>query len=342
MYAWPPQLPFVHTSSLVHAFPSSQLPVLFAKLHVPSPLHVPVPSWHWFGEAQVYAWPPQLPFVHTSSLVHAFPSSQLPVLLAKLHVPSPLHVPVPSWHWFGEAQVYAWPPQLPFVHTSSLVHAFPSLQLPVLFAKLHVPSPLHVPVPSWHWFGEAQVYAWPPQLPFVHTSSLVHAFPSLQLPVLFAKLHVPSPLHVPVPSWHWFGEAQVYAWPPQLPFVHTSSLVHAFPSLQLPVLFAKLHVPSPLHVPVPSWHWFGEAQVYAWPPQLPFVHTSSLVHAFPSLQLPVLFAKLHVPSPLHVPVPSWHWFGEPQVYAWPPQLPFVHTSSLVHAFPSSQVPVLGA
>src|SRR5205085_2488917 len=124
---------------------------------------------------------------------------------------------------------------------------------------------------------------------------------------LFPKLHVPSPLQVPA-TWHWLGAAQAYAVPPQAPAVHTSVFVQATPSLQaLPsTLLAKLHVPSPLHVPA-CWHWLGAAQVYAVPPQTPPVHTSAFVQALPSLHtVPfALLAKLHVPSPLQVPA-CWH------------------------------------
>src|SRR5438132_918294 len=105
--------------------------------------------------------------------------------------------------------------------------------------------------------------SFPPHTPPVHTSVLVHALPSLQaVPLaLLAKLHVPSPLQVPA-WWHWSGAAQVYAVPPHTPAVHTSVLVQALPSLHaLPsALVAKLHVPSPLHVPA-WWHESGAAQV---------------------------------------------------------------------------------
>src|SRR5205823_5287074 len=120
-------------------------------------------------------------------------------LLAKLHVPSPLHVPA-CWQGPGAARRYAVPPQTPPVHTSVFVHALPSLHAvpSALLAKLHVPSPLQVPA-WWHWSGAAQPYAVPAQAPAVQTSVFVQALPSLQAApsALLAKLHVPSPLHVP-------------------------------------------------------------------------------------------------------------------------------------------------
>src|SRR5204862_100761 len=213
-------------------------------------------------------------------------------------VRSPWHAPA-WWHYSAAPHASVPPPQTPPVHTSVFVHAFPSLQAvpSALLAKLHVPSPLHVPA-WWHWSGAAQLYAVPPQTPPVHTTAVVRPVASFQAvpSALLAKLHVPSPLHVPA-WWHWSGAAQLYAVPPQTPPVHTSVLVHAFPSLQAvpSALLAKLHVPSPLHVPA-WWHWSGAAQLYAVPPQTPPVHTSVFVQAVPSLQaVPLaLLAKLHV------------------------------------------------
>src|SRR5438477_28309 len=135
--------------------------------------------------------PPQAPAVQTSVLVQALPSLQAvpSVLLAKLHVPSPLQVPA-WWHEAGAAQVYDMPPQTPAVYTSVEVQALPALQAvpSSLPARLHVAPPLQVPA-WWHGSGAAQVYAVPPQMPAVHTSVEVQALPSLQAvpSVLLAK-----------------------------------------------------------------------------------------------------------------------------------------------------------
>jgi hypothetical protein len=98
--------------------------------------------------------------------------------------------------------------------------------------------------------------------------------------------HAPVPgLHVPA-TWHWSDAVHVTAVPAQLPLVHTSPVVHAFPSLQA-VPFEAVgfeHVPVlGLHVPA-TWHWSDAVHVTAVPAQMPLVQTSLVVHAFPSLQ----------------------------------------------------------
>lgn len=78
-------------------------------------------------------------------------------------------------------------------------------------------------------------------------------------------------------------------------------------------------------------HATGLAPLHA-----PFWHESTWVHALPSLQLVPFVAVGFEQTPvdgLQVPA-TWHWSWAPQVTAFPPHVPFVHTSVVVHALPS--------
>jgi len=71
------------------------------------------------------------------------------------------------------------------------------------------------------------------------------------------------------------------------------------------MLGEKVQVPSPLQLFVVQAS--PSSQVYAVPPQPPAVHTSFLVHAFPSLHdVPSAF-RLHAVW-LTLDVHCWHWF----------------------------------
>ena len=124
----PTQLPRVHTSSVVHASPSSQAAVLFAKTH-PIP-ESQVSFVHPFASSQVIGAPPvHVPSAHTSAIVQALPSSQAFVLCV-------LTQPIPalqesSVQEFASSQSSPGPAeQVPNPsHWSTSVQASPSSQL---------------------------------------------------------------------------------------------------------------------------------------------------------------------------------------------------------------------
>jgi hypothetical protein len=159
----------------------------------------------------------------------------------------------------------------------------------------------------------AAMFVWTQPTAGAH-ESFVHTLLSLQL-------------NVPAPGW-------------QLPPLHVSPTVQAFPSLHAAVLFAWTHPAAGEHVsfvhallslqsgaPVPGW-------------QLPPPHVSPTVQAFPSSHAAVLFAWTHPTAASHesvvqallssqsgAPAPGW-------------QLPPAHASPTVQALPSSHVAAL--
>jgi hypothetical protein len=126
----------------------------------------------------------QLPDPSQMSDVHGLPSSEhaLPLLaLPIVQPPLPSHVEL-AWQSPG-VQVYPVPPHVPLVHTSLLVHAFPSLHVVPFGAAGFEHWPvlvLHVPA-TWHWSDAEQRIGFEPvHVPLWHVSVCVHAFPSLQ------------------------------------------------------------------------------------------------------------------------------------------------------------------
>jgi hypothetical protein len=79
--------------------------------------------------------------------------------------------------------------------------------------------------------------------------------------------------------------------PPQTPAVHTSGVVHRFPSLQL-VPFGRFAYVQVLPFGTPAaWHWSGAGQTIGVPTHVPFEQASFAVELLPSLQ-PVPFGAL--------------------------------------------------
>jgi hypothetical protein len=152
--------------------------------------------------------PVQTPVTHVSVCVQAFPSEHdVPSALVGFeHTPLVgSHVPT-AWHWSLAVQVTAVPAQIPAAHWSAVVHAFPSLQAVPFGADGFVQAPvagLHVPT-AWHWSLDEHVTAEPAQIPAVHWSAVVHAFPSLHTVPFGADGFVHAPvagLHAPA-AWH--------------------------------------------------------------------------------------------------------------------------------------------
>ena len=200
--AEPPQTPPVQTSLLVQICPSLQaLPLALLGLLQTPVLGLQVPtSWHWSLALQVLAVPPlHTPESHFSPVVHAFPSSQVPVLTGLLQMPV-LVLQVPAlWHWSLAVQTTAAPlVQTPDLQTSPVVHANPSVQaLPSALTTFAQPLTGSQTLAMWHW-SAVQVAKVPVQLPLLHLSLVVQALPSSHAIVLFVCVQAYAPEHASV------------------------------------------------------------------------------------------------------------------------------------------------
>ena len=225
--------PFEHVSPAVHAFRSLQAFALFVETHPVAGSQLSVV--HGLLSLQTAAAPARhAPNAHTSPIVHALPSSQASVLLAKTHPVAGLQLSVvhalPSSHTRGTP---GW--HVPPVHTSPTVQAFPSEQEFASFVKTQPPvagsqlslvqgllSLQTTPAPDRH-------------APMAQKSAAVHALPSSQAFALFVKTQpvAGSQLSVVQP----LSSSQVTGVPTHDPFEHVSPVVHAFRSLHEFVLF---------------------------------------------------------------------------------------------------------
>ena len=187
----------------------------------------------WFAAGR--GVPAQRPPEQTSPVVHALPSSHEDVLFVCAHPEAGLQLSsvhgLPSLQFAGAP---AW--QIPPVHVSPVVQAFPSLQGAELFACAQPVEVLQLS--SVHGLPSLQFGGAPPwQTPAVHVSPVVQAFPSLQGAELFACTQPEAGLQLSsvhgLPSLQFAGAP---AW--QIPPVHASPVVQAFPSLQGAELFA--------------------------------------------------------------------------------------------------------
>jgi hypothetical protein len=98
-----------------------------------------------------------------------------------------------------------------------------------------------------------------------------------------------------------------------------------------------------LQVPVDSVQTEGAVHLGA-PPQTPAVQTSPMVQFTPSLQVVPFGATGALQEPVDSWQTPWVWHesaGAGQVVCWPPQVPLVQTSVVVHILPSSQTVPLG-
>jgi hypothetical protein len=128
---------------------------------------------------------------------------------------------------------------------------------------------LHVPT-TWHWSNAVHVTGFAPvHTPAWHVSVCVHALESLHAdPSALAGFEHPvAGSHVPA-TWHWSNAAHVTGSPAHTPFTHTSSCVHAFPSLHDVRSDANGFEQSPvttLHVPA-TWHWSDAVHITGFDP----------------------------------------------------------------------------
>jgi hypothetical protein len=323
-------------TSVVQACPSSQGFVLFTCVQ-------PVPGLHpsvvqTLPSSQFGAGPPtQTPPLQASLVVQALPSLQELVLLACVQPLPGLHPSVVQT--LLSSQLGAGPPtHVPPLHVSLVVHAFPSSQKFVLFTCVQPVPGLHPSVVQT--LPSSQFGAGPPtHVPPLQASLVVQALPSSQELVLLACVQPVPGLHPSVVQM--FPSSQLGAGPPtQVPPLHVSLVVHAFPSLQEFVLFACVQPVPGLHPSVVQT--LLSSQFGAEPPtQLPPAQVSFVVHALPSLQGFELLVCVQPLLGLHPSVVQT--LLSSQFGAGPPtQLPPEHVSPVVHALPSLHAVPFGA
>lgn len=402
----PTHVPILHTSPVVHALPSSQGTFCGPgpTTHAPELLSQPslvqrLPS------LQTVAVPEQVPALHTSATVQAFPSLQAVPLIGpcahaalvhvsavqgflSLHSPSLVHVDpqlaIGAWlqvpplqastvHGSASSQLITAPTQTPAVHASGPVHTSPSEQATpfAVAAWPHAPEP-GLQVSTVHGLLSVQLIAVPPwHLPPLHWSLSVHASPSSQT----CPLAPGAWAHWPVPgehasTVHGFLSSQVLVVPTQSPARHASAVVQLlaslqadpsargvcahFPALQLaskqgPALEQSLFWPQPPpHPAIPVWAQVPvlsaqlsdvqallSSQSLSLPTHLPPRHASRVVQGLPSSQPPLAGADSQSPV-LGLHAADWHVPAATQFCATPAQTPDWHVSANVHGLASSQ------
>ena len=213
----------LHWSS-VQGLPSSQLTALWLQA-----LPLQLSTVQALLSSQLVLPALQFPFLQMSPIVQLLPSSQVALLNVWTHV-----LPVPhasSVHALPSLQLIGLPPRhTPLVQVSPLVHASPSLQVPVTAWELHTaPGPQLSTVqelPSSH------VELPPVHTDFWHVSPVVQALPSLHKSRSMLVWMQPLP-GLQVSSVQTFLSSQLNGFPRQSPLTHVSPLVHALPSVQV-------------------------------------------------------------------------------------------------------------
>jgi hypothetical protein len=127
----------------------------------------------------------------------------------------------------------------------------------------------------------------------LQTSFFVQALPSLQAVPLAVGLHA---VWLVAGMHFWHGLSGLIA----------ALATHAPPMRQFSAVTLNAQVPSPLQVSVVQAS--PSLQVYVVPPQVPALHTSFFVQAFPSLhEVPSLFAGFeHRPVAESQTPAAWH------------------------------------
>ena len=248
--AVPLQVPPLQVSLSEQALPSSQGRVVAAWAQ--PVLALQLSAVHRFWSSQPICGPlTHTPFMHASLSVHTLPSSQLAMAFRCLQPTAESQVS--AVHGLLSSQGAVLPAQLPAVQASLTVHGLPSSQL----AKLAVwPQPvlvLHVSLVQGFWSSQPPVVQTmgSVQRPPLGTSTWLHPACRSQVSVVQG---LPSSQSPPTPKHR--------------PAVHASLLVHALPSLQVPLAAVCTQ-------PKPFWH-------------------ASLVHGLLSSQ-PMLPVALHTP-----------------------------------------------
>jgi sorbitol-specific phosphotransferase system component IIA len=324
-------------SEVVHALPSSQGSVLFAKTQPTAGLQLSVvhglSSPHTRGAP---GW--QVPLTHASFTVQASESVQGPVLFVCSHPTAASQLSVVHGLPSLQSRTPAPGRQTPSPQVSPRVHASPSLHGAVLFVWTQpvlgshessvqtLPSPQsRTPKPGW-------------QTPSPHVSDVVHALPSSHGSVLFAKTQPRAGSQLSVvhglSSPHTRGAP---GW--QVPLTHASFTVQAFESVQGPVLFVCSQPTAASQLSVVHALPSLQSRTPAPDRQMPSPQMSPTVQELPSLHAAVLLVWTQPDFVSHES--SVQMLPSSQARAAPPaHSPSTHASAVVHASPSSQGSVL--
>jgi hypothetical protein len=128
-----------------------------------------------------------MPATQRSPVVHALPSSHVPVLSSCTQ--PVIGLQLSSVHWLPSSQSRAGPPQVPLAQVSGPVHWLPSLHVPVRGVAVHPVCGLQPSVV--HSLPSLQLLVVPAQFEPEHVSLVVHSLSSSQGPVMFVCWHVP-------------------------------------------------------------------------------------------------------------------------------------------------------
>ena len=284
------QVPMAQKSPVVHALPSSQAFALFMKTQPVAGLQPSVVqallSLH---TRDAPGW--QVPPEQLSPTVQASPSEQAFALFVETHPVADSHVSVVQG--LLSLQTAAGPARhAPNAHTSPIVHALPSSQASVLFAKTQPVAGLQLSVV--HLLPSSQTRSAPDwHTPPEQTSPTVQTFGSEQGFALFVYPQIPvagSQLSLV----QGLLSSQVDTAPGRHPpSAHWSPAVHGFPSSHAFVLFVKTQPVAGLQLSVV--HALLSSQATGVPAHEPPEHVSPVVHAFRSEHAPVLFVWRQLP-----------------------------------------------
>src|SRR5712692_9715361 len=322
----PTHEPRAQVSLVVQAFPSLHGAVLLVCAHPVAGLHES--SVQTLPSSQLGAGPPmQVPPLQVSLVVQALPSLQGLVLLVCTQPVTGLQLS--SVQTLLSLQLAAGPPtQVPPLHASLVVQAFPSLHGLVLLVCTQPVCVLQVSVVQT--LPSSQLGAGPPtHVPLAQVSLVVQAFPSLHGLVLLICVHPLAGLQASVVQT--FPSSQLGAGPPtQVPPLQVSLVVQAFPSLQGLVLLVCTQPVAGLQLS--SVQTLPSSQLGAGPPtHAPLLQVSFVVQAFPSLQGLMLLTCVHPLAGLQPSVVQT--FPSSQLGAGPPtHAPAAQVSLVVQAF----------
>ena len=314
----------VHTSLSLHCA------VVLVWLQAPVPRTQPS-SVHGLLSSQLPAVPEQTPVMHVSPLVHGLLSSHVAVAkpcwqpsvgpqLSEVHTrPSSHDRPLPLLH-------------KPPAQMSPMVQVLPSVQGRVLLLWEHPPRLSQFSVaqglPSSQLAGALGVHRPPTQV-----SPEEQLLPSSHVAVLLVNVQPKTASQLS--SVHTLLSMQVALVPPKhTPLWQLSPSVHTLQSLQGPLALATFWQPL-VGSQTSSVQSRPSSQLLVGPgAHTDAAQRSPLVQALPSSHAAELLVKLQPSTGSQLSVV--HGLPSSQEMPTPPQTPPAHTSTAVHALPSSQ------
>jgi hypothetical protein len=313
----------LHLSDAVQALPSEQLVPLGSGCSE----QIPVAGAHVFAVHGPFG-----AVLHTTALL-GFVTH---VLLAKSHIGSPLQrLPSSAQSVSDSHSQESVPEHTPAAHLSPEVQGLPSLHDAVLKAYTQPDAGLHESVVQG--LLSLQTRALPgAQFPAEQMSPTVQALPSLHAPGAATNAHPVAGRQVSVV--HTFPSLQTRAGPAvQVPPAQVSLVVHALPSVQLPLCGAKTHPEAGLQESAVQGLLSVQTTGVA-PAHVPAEHASCWVQALPSLHAPGTGVKVQPVAALQLSCVQG--LLSPHSMATPLHVPPPQVSPPVHALPSLQATLM--